>query len=119
MDIIQINQEIQNKIKLLEKGRALLEEQAITKSQTIAEYEKHLAVTIIQLKNGKEIEFEGETIVNPPATIIEKIARGICYQDKLEMDKAEAMYKATITKIQSIQAELNGYQSIFRHLEKG
>ena len=73
---------------------------------------------LIQLKNGKEFEFEGEKIKSPPASIMEKIAKGICFQEKLNMELAEAQYKNAIVGMSAIQAELNGYQSIYKHLEQ-
>ncbi len=105
---------IEDKIKLLEIGRTRLEKDSFEKVEQLALYEKSLAKTIIQLKNGKEMELEGEKIQNPPATIMEKIARGICYQEKMNADLADITYKSTIVKIQTIQAELNAYQSLFK-----
>jgi len=49
---------------------------------------------------------------------MEKIAKGICYQEKLNMELAEAQYKNAIVGMSAIQAELNGFQSIYRHLEQ-
>ncbi len=105
---------IEDKIKLLEAGRARLEPDAFNKAEQLALYEKELAKTIIQLKNGKEMELDGYKAQNPPATILEKIARGICFQEKLNADLADTTYKCTIVKIQTIQAELCAYQSLFK-----
>jgi hypothetical protein len=119
MEILIIADEIEKKIKLLEKMRIEIKERAENKANTIAEYDKQLAITIIKLKNGNELEIEGNKISNIPATLIEKIAKGICWQAKLNMEKADAMYKSLISNIDSVQAELCGYQSINRYLEKG
>lgn len=113
-----IARKINEKIKLLEKGRGELEAAAIEKANKMAIYDKVIAITLIELKNGVAKELAGQTIQNPPATISEKIAKGLCWKERLEADRAEALYKVTVQKMQSIQAELNGYQSIFRHLDE-
>lgn len=118
MELINIAQQIENKIKLLEKGRGILQQLAEQKAAMAAEYDKQVAFTIIRLKNGEEMELSGQKIINPPASYTEKIARGICWQAKLGMDKAEAEYKIGIEKIRCVEAELNGYQSVFRHLDE-
>lgn len=118
MDIVQVSTEIQKRISALEKARKLLQERADKKAEAIAEYEKWLATTIVALQNGEEFDFNGVKISNPPATTTEKIARGICWNYKLEMEKAEGLYKVAVVGIQSLQAELNGWQSIFRTLEE-
>ena len=105
---------IEDKVKLLEAGRARLEKDAYNKAEQLALYEMALARTMIQLKNGKEMELEGEKILNPPATILEKIARGICYKEKLSADLTDTTYKCRIVKIQTVQAELNAYQSLYK-----
>ncbi len=109
-----VAQEIENKIKLLEKGRTRLEKDGFEKSEQLSLYEKALAGTIIKLKNGQEMELDGEKIQNPPATILEKIARGICYQEKFNADLAETTYRSTIVKINTISVELNAYQSLYK-----
>ena len=118
MDILSVSQSIETKIKSLELGRELLRDRAENKAQAISEYDKYMAIALIQLKNGVEFEFEGEKIQKPPASIMEKIAKGICFQHKLDMELAEAQYKNAIVGMSAIQAELNGFQSIYRHLEQ-
>ena len=114
--MLNIADEILKKIELLEKMRVQIKERAEKKAETLAEYDKQLALTIIRLENGIELELEGEKIQNPSKSITDKIARGICWKAKLEMEKAEGLYKSIISNIDSVQAELNGYQSINRHL---
>ena len=118
LDLVEIADLIRQKVQLLEKGRGLLENAAKEKSCAISTYDKKLAVVLIKLKNGQTLSLEGNEVTNPPATISEKIAKGICSNEKLDMELAEARYKCVLSKQESIQAELNGYQSIFRHLEK-
>ena len=117
-DIIQVNNEIEAKIKLLEKMRVEIKGRAEEKAAALSEYDKQLAITIIRLKNNNIDEWEGEKLVNIQATVLEKIARGICWEAKLKMEKADAMYKSLISNIDSVQAELNGWQSINRHISQ-
>ena len=116
MELLAISRKIEEKIKTLELGRDILKEYVKNKAETMANYEKQIAITLIKLKNGLEFELEGNKIKNPPASFSEKIAKGICYQEKLDMETAEAQYKNAIVGMGAIEAELNGYQSIFRYI---
>jgi hypothetical protein len=116
MDVIEIAKRMNHRINALETARGHLQSLAALKAESIALYEKVLAVTIIKIKNGMEVELEGRHIVNPPVTIMEKIARGICWEEKLAMEKAEALYKAETVCMSALAAELNGYQSINKYL---
>ncbi len=116
-DIIAVQQEIDKYIRTIEKHCAKLESRAKEKALAVAEYDKKLAITIMELRLGVAKELDGVAIKDPPVTIIEKIAKGLCWQDKLCLDKAETQYKLTITKINAAEACLNGEQSIYRHLE--
>jgi len=116
MDVIETAKRMNHRINALETARAHLHFLATLKAESIALYEKVLAVTIIKIKNGMEVELQGRHIVNPPVTIMEKIAKGICWEEKLTMEKAEALYKAEVVSIQALTAELNGYQSINKYL---
>lgn len=118
METVKLSQLIEDKIKLLEAGRKELKTRAERKAETIAEYDRRMAITMIELKNGVEVMWEGQKIQNPPATIIEKIAKGLCWQSKLEMEKAEAFYKNAIVGLHTITAELNGLQSVNRYLSE-
>lgn len=118
MELIKIADLIHNKINLLSKGRGIVRSRAIKKAQTSSQYDKELALTIIRLKNGERLELEGKTIENPPATLSEKIAKGIVWENKLEAEKAEALYKAAITNMNSLTTEVNALQSLLRYLEE-
>ena len=116
-DLIEIKTKILKATDLLAKMRVEIKARAERKAKAISNYDKALAVTIIGLKNGKKMILDGEEIEKPPTTILEKIAKGICYKEKLELEEAEALYKSLISNIDSLKAELNGYQSINRHLD--
>lgn len=117
MDIIEVSRMIQEKIKLLEQGRAGLEKLARDKARALAEYERDLGVITLQLKNGVDLEFDGQKTGKLPTTSIERIARGMCWKSKLASEEAEALYKAHIVKMEAVEAELNGLQSINRFLQ--
>jgi hypothetical protein len=116
-DIISIQNAIDEKLELLKKRRGELLEFGRKKSNAMGEYEKQIALTLIGLKNGKEYILEGQTIINPPATIMRDIAKGICYQASINADMAEIDYKNLITFMESVKAELNALQSLNRHLD--
>jgi hypothetical protein len=120
MEAIDVSNSIEEKISQLEKGTArsgILDKAKDEKAQTIAEYDKCLAIKILEIRSGKEMMFEGLQVKKDlPANLVEKIAKGICWQERLAMEAADANYKNTVTRIGAVEAMLNGYQSIFRHL---
>lgn len=118
MEVVNVAKRIEDKIHLLEQGRSQLQELAHAKAQTLADYEKQLAITLLRLKNGQELALDGHKARGLAATYMEKVARGMCWQERLAADEAEANYKLTVSKMESVKAELNGYQSIFRHLDE-
>jgi predicted nucleic acid-binding Zn-ribbon protein len=118
-DLIKISNSIQTKIHELEKGRAIIKDRATDKAEAISEYEKAISLTILKIKNGMITEFEGQQIDEKlPANLVEKIAKGICWQEKLAVEKTEGFYKAAIVGMQSIMSELNGLQSLNKYLDK-
>ena len=118
MELLEIAKKIEEKIQLLERGRGGLLPLAIERATKLAKYDKQLAIVLIGLKNGVAMSCQEAIIQNPPATIAEKIAKGICWQGKLEMEKADTEYKLAVQKLSCVEAELNGYQSIFRYLSE-
>ena len=51
-----------------------------------------------------------------PATLIPKIAAGLVSDKLLDLEVTTVNYKAILTKIEVLQAQLNACQSQFRHL---
>ena len=117
-ELFRVAEQIENRIKALSVGRKELAQRTKRKAEAISTYERAIAVTIIKLKNGVEFTLDEHTVKNPIASITEKIAKGICWKEKLEMDTAEGLYKGAIVGMQAIQSELMGYQSIYKHLEE-
>jgi hypothetical protein len=119
MDIISIAEAIEKKIREIDEIRKVIFERGETKAKAIAEYECKIAVVLMELKNGKAMELGGERIENPPVTIMEKIVKGLCWEEKLKMELAESSYKSAIINIEAVCAQLNAFQSLNRYLDKG
>lgn len=115
MDIISISDAIQKKISLLELGRKELQKRAELKAASSAEYDKVLGITLIRLKNNDIKEHEGFPVVDLPASILEKVAKSICWKGKLEAEKCEVMYRNATIGMNSIFNELSALQSLYKH----
>ena len=118
MDVINIANAIEKKITDLEVGRQELNKRAKAWANALAEYRHVIATTIIKLKNGVAFNLDGEIIQSPVNSIIESIARGICWKEKLAETEAEALYRVALKGMDALMAELNGLQSIYRHLSE-
>ncbi len=100
---------ILKKVKHLELGRTKIDKLAKAKAETLVEFKKQVAISTATKKaNGT------------PTTIIDKVI----YEDEplrdalYASDMAEMSYKAFIVKMDALKAELNGWQSINRHLSE-
>lgn len=116
-DAITLRQKIEAKIEQLEKERLRLFNAARHKAKTIGEYDKQLALTMLKLKAGMIKDFEGVAIEGVSATTVEKIARGICWQEAINKEEGESLYKSLVSNIDAIRAELNGLQSVNKFFE--
>lgn len=116
MELLKTSAEIRVKIEALETLKNELPGLSEEKAKTESFYEKAIAVTIIRLINGSEFELEGRRIKNPPNAMLDKIAKGICWQEKLSMDTADMKYRNAIKIIDITEAQLNAFQSINKHL---
>lgn len=114
MEITKVSDEIQERIRLLGICRKELQTRAEEAAKTKSEYESELSKTIVQLAvNGehKDVQDQG-------ATNREKIARGLCSDELYKMELASSRYKNAVKGMETLMAEMNGLQSIFRHLEQ-
>lgn len=110
-----------------------LKESGKNKATTKAAYDGVLAVAEVQLRyySGKKLyellkklpNFPEDITVNDildggkiPASLIPKIAPGLCCEESCKMDEANSNYKSLVTKIESTCNLLNSQQSINRHL---
>ena len=108
MEVLKVAECIENIIQEIGKARRLIEEKGKARAKAISDYDKQLRVAIITLKDSGKY----------PATLIEKIAKGVCAPQIEAREIAESGYKAVISNLQALMAQLNGYQSIYRHLDE-
>ena len=106
MEVLPVAREIEKlieKIKLEGKKSAEL---ILKKAENAVAYDKAMAIATLHLKADKN-----------PTTLIKDQARGSCADQLLGKIVAEETLKAHWERLKYLQAQLNGYQSIFRHLE--
>jgi len=109
--------QIDQKIALLEEGRAKIMPSAAFKAESIGNLKKKMAIVTIRLKNGKPMTLDGETIEKCPTTIMKTVAEGFCWEEITQMELASGEYKGNLAKMESVRAELNGLQSKNKWLE--
>lgn len=118
MNVIDISNKIIAKANEIDEIRKVLIERSDARDNAEANYNKAYAIVLIKLKNKVEFEFEGQKIVNPSVTTIKEIAKGICWNEKLELDKTESMLKIAFKNLDAVSSQLTAYQSINKHLDK-
>ena len=116
MEVIEISQKIEHHISLLAKARQELGERGKNRAYAIAEYEKVVGMTLLKLKNNAIQEHEGFPVTGLPTTILEKVARSICWKEKLSLEQNETEYKNAVVCMRALEAELSAYQTINRYL---
>ena len=108
MEVLEVAKRIEQIIIEIGKARRLIEDKGRARAKAISDYDKQLRIAIITLKESGKF----------PATLIEKIAKGVCSPQIEAREVAESGYKAVISNLQALMAQLNGYQSIYRHLDE-
>ena len=116
MELMQVAQMIEDKINDLTQLKSQLTLVSENKAIAVSNYDKIVAKTIIGLRNGLSYGIEAYKIENPPVSIIDKVAKGVCWKEKLVMDESETAYKNLIHNIDISKAQLNAYQSMNRYL---
>lgn len=106
-NVINVANAIEFKIKQLEELRRKIEGSATEKARAISEYDKAIAKQVFVLREKGH-----------PSTIVKELAKGKCYQERYDMELADGLYKSLISNMNCLQAELNGWQSINRHLSE-
>ena len=107
MQVLEVAEQIEKIITEIGKCRRQIEEKGTARARAISDYDKQLRIAIITLKDTGKF----------PATLIEKIAKGVCAPQIEAREIAESGYKAVISNLNALMAQLNGYQSIYRHLD--
>ena len=117
-DIHTIYQSIEQRIKWLEEKTKELSDAGNVKALAIGDYDKAIAIATARLSLGNVKEVCGIAVEGKPtAAAIKELAKGMCSEERVAQEIAINAYKAVITKIEVFQASLNGYQSLFRHLQ--
>ena len=80
-------------------------------------YEKQLAIIILKLKAGEEVELDGNKVVGVQVSLIEKVARGICAHLKLDYELYDKLHKGKIMELSMIKTQLMALMSINKHLD--
>jgi hypothetical protein len=119
MEVVKIKDEIQKRINLLDAIRGEVKKRADAKAISIAEYDKQIAIVLIQLKEGEPFDIDGKTIKGTPTTLCKDVAKGVCWHERLKMEQAIAAYNSANTNLDVVRAQLNGYQSILKYLDEG
>lgn len=101
--LLQISRQINDKIQELET----LKNDLVFNASLEAEYQLKLAKVILRMKT----EFI-------PTTIIKDLAKGECYQEQINKDAEKARYDIVKEKVDIVKSQLNGYQTIHKHLEE-
>lgn len=122
MEVMKVADAINSRIKRLEELCKEIDEIGEEKANAIANYDVALAIAMAKLARGVigHIEFgKGENVNLPeniPATVAKDYAKGLCREERFRLENATNKYKGLLTKIEALEASLNGKQSIFRHL---
>lgn len=116
-DLPEIAKDINELIRLIGQTRREIEDKGKAKAKAISDYDRKLAVTIAVLRDKETYTLGERTFNSPPATLTEKIAKGICADERYAMEVADSGYKACISNLNALMAQLNAKQSIFRHYD--
>ena len=117
MEVMKVANQIDARINRLEELCKDIDDIGEEKANAIANYDVSLAVAMAKLARGAIDQIEGEALPdNIPATVAKDYAKGLCREERFKLENATNKYKGLLTKIEALQASLNGKQSIFRHL---
>jgi len=117
LEVMKVANQIDARINRLEELCKDIDDIGEEKANAIANYDVSLAVAMAKLARGAIDQIEGEALPdNIPATVAKDYAKGLCREERFKLENATNKYKGLLTKIEALQASLNGKQSIFRHL---
>jgi len=117
-EMFGVYESIEKRIKRLEAITGNLNKMAEKAAHAIANYDKAIAIATAKLALGTVKEVLGVPVNGkPPATLIKKLAEGMCYEERTQQEIAINGYRSIITKIKVLTATLNGKQSLFRNLQ--
>ena len=117
MDIIKISKEITRCILALRKLTDELDVRVSDKAYSVGEYEKKLAQTMLELRNGKVVLFDGKEESYSQTTGLERVAKGICYKERIKQDLTDSALRALYVKMDNVKTEIMALQSKLKYIE--
>ena len=114
-EAIEVAYDMKKCIKDIEDGLKLVKPANDAWAKADAEYDKQLALAIIRLENGVELELDGEKVQNPRAAALKEIAKGIVSNYKFEKNTTDSERKRITQKLNHVATQLNGHQSVNKH----
>jgi hypothetical protein len=117
MELHQVKGIIESIIVEIGHYRKKIKETGNARAKALKNYDKQLAITLANLGHNDNYILSGKEYKQPPITLRKTIAKGICADFLEEKEIADSAYKAVIANIEALEAQLNGYQSIYRHAD--
>ena len=106
MELLDVQQEIMNKIRAIDKGMDLLVPYAEKKCKKIAEYDKVLAERILSIKKDN------------PVTVCKELAKGECSDEREVMEVSVDAYKILNKKLDLITEQLGALRTVNKYLSE-
>lgn len=111
-----IEEHIEEKIAESEKIRALIRQRIEDSAMATSAYDRAIAVTMIRLGAGEVLQIEDGDKTYATGKVIasnmDKLARGICWSERLAMETAEGLLKSALKNLESVGNEMTAWQSI-------
>lgn len=115
IEVTKVADQINARIKRLEELCRDIDDIGEEKANAIANYDVALAIAEAKLLRGVVEQVEGEALPDKiPATVTKDIAKGLCREERFKLENATSKYKGLHTKIEALEASLNGKQSLMR-----
>ena len=118
MDYIKIREQLETLVNDV-LPRAIKDLIPLEKDKAILKgtYEKKLAQTMLRASQGVQMMIEADLVEKVTATNLEKICKGVIYQDAIDLDLAESALKRQYVLIGSIRDKASVLQSLLRYQE--
>jgi hypothetical protein len=114
LELNKVAELIQKAIAELGTERKKLPELIEHRARTESEYDKQIALAMVKLEGGKPVFLDDVAVTSTTATNLEKKAKAVCSEYRYKMLLAEGKYKACVTNIECLKAQLNGFQSLYK-----
>ena len=108
---------INDMISAIGEERRRLDDLAEHKARTKATWKKTRTTTMVSLRGGMTFDIGDVKVGYKSESNLRSDAEGIISELEYDMDVAESAYKNCIVNLDCLRAQLNGKQSINRHLD--